>query len=179
MKKFIFFPLWKIENLEKYLETMEQNGYRLDKISHSYWFYFNESTPKEMHYFLSYKSFRGQSMGWCDYALEKNYNAHEIKSNMCFYTMYRTKEPKENLSLLYEGRLDYIKAKLLGKALTVLFLAILYSAVSVAAITFSTGKNIWLMGVFIGIFVCIAVYYFYGYFIQKNKCKNYEHNRNE
>ena len=90
---------------------MEQNGYRLDKISHSYWFYFNESTPKEMHYFLSYKSFRGQSMGWCDYALEKNYNAHEIKSNMCFYTIYRTKEPKESLSIgLY-------KSKTFGKSL--------------------------------------------------------------
>ena len=47
MKKFVFFPLWRIEDVEKYLESMEQKGYRLEKIKHSYWFYFKESTSKK------------------------------------------------------------------------------------------------------------------------------------
>ena len=92
MKKFVFFPSWKIENVEKYLEDMEQKGYRLEKIKHSYWFYFKESVPKQMCYFLSYKSFRGSGNGHCDYALLSQHGANPIESKTCFYTLYRTKE---------------------------------------------------------------------------------------
>lgn len=176
MKKFVFFPLWRIEDVEKCLESMEQKGYRLEKIKHSYCFYFKESIPKQMCYFLSYKSFRGSSMGHCDYALLSKHSANPIKSKLCFYTMYRTKEPKENLSFLYEVRLDYIKTKLLEKALTSLFLTILFVTVVLAAIiTKSSYKEICLFSPIIGICVYLTIYYFYGYFKQKNKCKNYEH----
>ena len=176
MKKFVFFPLWRIEDVEKHLESMEQKGYRLEKIKHSYWFYFKESTSKQMCYFLSYKSFRGSSMGNCDYALLSKHSANPIKSKWCFYTMYRTKEYEENLSLLYEVRLDYIKTKLLEKALTSLFLTILFVIIILAAIiTKSSYKEIYLFSLIIGMCVYLTVYYFYGYFKQKNKCKNYEH----
>lgn len=176
MKKFIFFPLWRIEDIEKYLESMEQKGCRLEKIKHSYCFYFEESTPKQMVYFLSYKSFRGSSMGHCDYALSSKHSANPIKSKWCFYTMYRTKEYKENLSLFYEVRLDYIKTKLLEKALTSLFLTILFVTIILAAIIIkSSYKEIYLFSLIIGMCVYLTVYYFYGYFKQKNKCKNYEH----
>lgn len=176
MKKFVFFPLWKIENVEKYLESMEEKGYRLEKIRHSYCFYFKESTPKQMCYFLSYKSFRGISMGHCDYALLSEHSANPVKSNWCFYTMYRTKEHKENLSLLYEVRLDYIKMKLLEKALTSLFLTILFATLVFAAIITKLSCNeICLFSPIIGICVYLTIYYFCGYFKQKNKCKNYEH----
>ena len=176
MKKFIFFPLWKIDDVEKYLECMEQKGYRLEKIKHSHYFYFKESIPKQMCYFLSYKSFRGKSMGHCDYALLSKHSANPIESKMCFYTMYRTKERKENLSLLYEVRLDYIKMKLLEKALTALFSTILFLTIILAAIiTQSSYKEIYLFSPIIGICVYLTIYYFYGYFRQKNKCENYEH----
>lgn len=156
---------------------MEQKGYRLEKIKHSYCFYFKESMPKQMHYFLSYKSFRGKSMGHCDYALLSQHSANPIESKMCFYTMYRTKECKENLSLLYEVRLDYIKTKLLEKALTTLLLTILLvTGVLVALITQSSYKEICLFSPIIGICVYLTIYYFLGYFKQKNKCKNYERN---
>lgn len=174
MRKYIFFPLWKIESLERYLENMEQNGYRLEKIKYSYCFYFKVSIPKEMRYYISYKSFRGQSMGSCDYALKSKYNANLIKSKMCFYTMYRTKEQKENLSLLYEFRMDYIKIKLLEKALTGMFIAIMFAITCIAAIvTQSAIKDVVILAVFAGICVCLTTYYFFGYFKQKSKCKTY------
>ncbi len=176
MKKFVFFPLWKIEDVEKYLESMEQKGYRLEKIKHAYFFYFKESIPKSMCYFLSYKSFRGRSMEHCDYALLSEHSANPIKSKMCFYTMYRTKAHKENLSLLYEVRLDYIKTKLLENALISLFLTVLFSAIAfLDIITRWSYKGIFLFTPIVGICVYLATYYFYGYFKQKSKCKNYEH----
>ena len=178
MKVFKYFPLWKIEDIESWLESMEQKGYRLEKIKHSYFFYFKNSSPKQMNYFISYKSFRGKSMGHCDYALLSRYRAHPIESTMCFYTMYRTKECKEVLLLLYEVRLDYIRANLFERFLTALFLTILFSIPLVASIIFqSNSPGIWLFGVMIGICVCFAIYYFYGYLKQKNKCKNYERDK--
>lgn len=34
MKVFKYFPLWKIDDIERFLESMEQKGYRLEKIKH-------------------------------------------------------------------------------------------------------------------------------------------------
>lgn len=176
MKEFVFFPLWKIEDVEKYLESMEQKGYRLEKIKHSYYFHFKESKPKQMCYFLSYKSFRGSSMGHCDYALLSKHSANPIKSKWCFYEMYRTKEHKENLSLLYAVRADYIKTKLLENALASLFLTILFVASATAAIiTQLSYKELCLFSPIIGTGVLLTIYCFYGYFKQRKKCKNYEH----
>ena len=175
MKKFVFFPSWKIENVDKYLEDMEQKGYRLEKIKHSYWFYFKESVPKQMCYFLSYKSFRGSGNGHCDYALLSQHGANPIESKTCFYTMYRTKERKENLSLLYGVRADYIKAKFLEISLTSLFFTILFVAIGLAAIlTQSSYTELCLTSPIIGICVFLTVYNLYGYFKQKTKCKKYE-----
>ena len=87
MRKFLFFHLWKLEKLEEYLEIMEKNGYRLDSVKHSYWFCFKESNSKEMHYFLSYKSFVKPSMGMVDYALLSRHNANIVKTKMCFFEL--------------------------------------------------------------------------------------------
>ena len=176
MKIFKYFPLWKIEDIERFLESMEQQGYRLEKIKYSYFFHFKKSSPKQMNYFISDKSFRGKSMGNCDYALLSRYRAHPIESTMCFYNMYRTKECKENLSLLYEVRMDYIRANLFERFLTALFLAIFFSILLFASIIFqSNNQGLWIFGVIIGICVCLTIYYFCGYLKQINKCKNYEH----
>ncbi len=177
MKKIIFFHLWEIESLEKHLENMEQDGFRLENIKYSYCFYFKESKPKQMQYFLSYNS-KVPSMGSCDYALESKHNANQIKSKLCSFTIYRTKEPKENLSFLYEVRLDYIKAKLFEKALTSLFVTILFLAISFATkITQSTSNGFWIINTVIAICGYLTVYYFYGYFKQRSKCKKYEDNK--
>jgi len=168
IKKYIFFPLWKIEVLEKKLSEMEQKGYRLENIKFSYCFFFKKSTPKEMNYFLSYKSFRGQSMSYADYALESRHYANLIKSKMCFFNLYRTKEQKEKLSLLYEARLDYIKRILLEKALTSFFITIIFTN-----LFFLSLMKAWLAIALAVISACLTTYYMIGYNKQKIKCKNY------
>jgi len=175
MKKFVFFPLWKIEKVERYLESMEQNGYRLEKVRYSHYFYFKKSEPKQMSYFISYNSFRGKSMGSCDYFLLSNHGALPIQTHMCYYTLYSTKKRKEDLLLLRGARMDYIKSKLLEKALTALFVAMLILAPCLAAIITQTSyKEICLFSPLLGFCVYLAVYYLYGYFKQKSKCKKFE-----
>lgn len=179
MKKFMFFPLWKIETIEEYIESMEQKGYRLEKIKHSYWFYFKESKPKQMSYFLSCKSFRKSSMECCDYALLSNHGANPIESTWCFYETYRTKEDKEQLSLLYGVRADYIKAKLLECALTSSIVTAIFLACFFAAIIAKPShQEIYIFLAIISACACFAVYYFYGYLKQKKKCREYEEHIN-
>ena len=175
MKKFIFFSLWNIADVESKLERLEESGYRLEKIRHSYWFYFKDSAPKKISYFLSYKSFRGKSMGHIDYALLSNHYANPIESDTCFYDMYRTKESKENLSLLYGARLDFIKSKLLERTLASLILSVLFLIPCLAAIIFqSSYKEISIFAPIIAVCLFLTAYYLYGYIKQKNKCKEYQ-----
>ncbi len=175
MNKLLFFPLWKIEDLENYLEEMEYKGYRLENIKYSYLFCFKETAPKKMSYFLSYKTIRRPSMEHWDYALLSRHNANEIKSKMCFFTMYRTKEHKYDLSLLFEGRLDFIKRIILEKALTAMCLTLLFLIVFILALVNQTINNyFWISCVSIVICVYLTIFYFYGYHKQSRKCKNYE-----
>lgn len=172
----MFFPLWKIESLEEHLEKMEANGYQLDHVEHSYCFHFKETTPKEACYFLTYKSFRGASMAHWDYSLLSEHKANEVKTKMCFYSMYRTKEPKENLSFLSKARMDYIKRKLLQNALGSLFITTMFAVPFYMSII-TGGKNGWLGGTFTVIGSLFTAYYSFGYFKQRNKCKKHEKNR--
>lgn len=179
MRKFIFFPLWRIEELEQELEKMEMNGYRLTDVKYSYWFTFKESRSKEMCYFLSYKSFRGSSLGSVEYSLESKHKALLIDAEFCYFSLYRANETKENMSFLYDMRMDYIKSILLEKALTALFISFIFILILFAEIrTLNRIQYIPILVFFIGISVFLMVYYFYGYSKQKSKCKKYKRGKN-
>lgn len=174
MKKYKYFTLWEIEALEKFLKEMEQDGYRLDKVKCSYCFYFKKTTPKEVNYFLSYKPVRGNRLGMCECDLGADYNANIVESKMSFYKMYRTKVSKEKLLFFYEVRMDCIRVTLLERALTSLFLALLFLIIFFAEIfTTPSVQSCCVIGMFVTIFICVTSYYFLGYFKQKNKCKTY------
>jgi hypothetical protein len=150
---------------------MEHNGYRLDSVYGSYCFSFKESEPKEMNYFISYKSFRGPSMGNCDYALLSKYKANRIKSSFSFFNTYRTKEQKEKMKMLYEVRMDYIKYILFEKVLTSFFSTILFVIIFLAGRTQS--GILWIL-TFAILSACFTAYYLFGYIKQIIKCKKYE-----
>lgn len=176
MKKIHFFPLWKIEELEWYLEEMEQIGYRLDHIRWSYCFYFKEARPKKMQYFLTTcASFRGVGIAALDDALVSSHKVAAIQTQMCYYSIYRTKEGEDQLSLLLGARMDYVRVKLLEHALTALSLSTIFAIPLLAAIiTQSAATNFWNMGILIGVCLFFTVYYLYGYVQQKKKCRKYE-----
>lgn len=172
MRKFIYFSLWEIEHIEHILEQMEKEGYRLINVRYSYLFEFKNSKTKEMNYFFSYKSFRGPSMVNCDYALESEHNAHKIDSKLSYYTMYRVKEDKNKLSLLYDVRMDYIKGILLSRMITslsLLFVFLFFLSATIVTSTELIARVILLF--FVLMFTFFVIYYFYGYYKQQKKCK--------
>lgn len=171
MKKFIFFPLWKIDELENKLKEMEKQGYRLDYIKYSYWFYFKEAIPKEMNYFLSYKSIRGQSMEHCDYAIESEHNGHIINHTYSYYRLYRSTDKNINLKLLYGVRQDYILHKILENIFST---SILFLIFFICIFLTETLQEKIIMAIAIIICLMIMMYYLYGYIKQKQKVKKWE-----
>ncbi len=181
-KKFIYFPLWKIDELEKTLEEMEKQGYRTVYVKNSYWFYFKKSRPKEVSYFLSYISPRGQNMMSCDYAISSNHKGHPVNNKSSYYKLFRTTELKSELVLLYGIRDDFIKHVFLQKIFISLFMLLLLSLVTFAGImttkNFTTLNIVEIAFVLLCITLCLffSVYYLYGYLKQCKKIKQWKGN---
>ena len=79
MKKFFFFPLWKIENLEGKLSKLEQNGWRLDRLSPFNCFHFVEATAKDTSYFFTYKLIKENGMADIEHFLKSKHNANPVR----------------------------------------------------------------------------------------------------
>ena len=171
MRKFIFFPLWKIEKTESILEEMEKSGYRLTRVVFSYWFYFQKAIPKDNKYFFAYKAFRGKIIPF-DYFLLSNHNANIVKNVYSYYSVYRTKATKEELKLLYDVRLEYIKEVLLENFLVWLFLFVLLLCILLKQILSNQINVLFFLCAFLVVVSLFGViYYFYGYLFQVRKIK--------
>lgn len=114
-------------------------------------------------------------MGNCDNALLSKHKANPVKSKMCYYSLYRTKETKENLKLLCDVRADYIKRILFEKLLTSAILAVLF-AVFASPYFGSNSGGLWFLILTVGICLLVFVYYLFGYLKQRAKCKKIEKN---
>ena len=80
MRKRFFQPIWKFDLIEKELTSLEENGWRLDKIKGFRCFYFVKSKPKTAQYFLTYSITREKlNMNLIENALVQNFNANQIK----------------------------------------------------------------------------------------------------
>lgn len=183
MKKFIFFTLWNVEKLERYLEEQAKNGYILKEIKHNYWFYFKKSPKINLNYFFSAPTRGKPNIDYCDVCLLANHHAKYVKTNTCHYFMFTTKDSKDNLSLLYEVRMDFIKRLLLLNTLSFFLITVMlggaaFSHFFQSSLEHTAVGDAFVLFVFIASF-CVFVYYFYGYLRQKKKCKDYECNKHK
>lgn len=173
MRKFIFFPLWRLDELEDKLNEMERNGYRLVKVEFPFLFTFVESKPKDMRYYMPITVWRNSSMYNCAYAITLH-GGHEINCRFCYFSIYRTSTPKDEIAMLYGVRMDYIKSVLLQKILLFLAFALMFLFVIIAGIgkipKYELTESI-IAIVFFSLLVC---YNLYGYFKQRAKCKKFE-----
>ena len=80
MTKRFFAPLWKCEDIESELSRLEQEGWRLDKISGFRKFEFVKATPKNATYFFTYWM-RERDMYDYEASLRREYKALPIKGN--------------------------------------------------------------------------------------------------
>ena len=82
MKKFFFYPLWKIEQLEKKLSIFEQTGWRLDKLSPINCFHFVESSAKDTSYFFTYKLIKENGMADIEHCLKTKHKANPVHGTL-------------------------------------------------------------------------------------------------
>lgn len=181
----MFFPLWKIEKLENKLNEMEEQGYRLDCIKYSYWFYFKKATPKSTDYILTYNMPRDNQPGMYIYErkLLSEHSASVIKSSK--YNVFRITGENRDFNDLIGYRSEYFQHVyfqfMLASLLPALILAvplILSIHFNGAIVTndmdaFAKGEFVFSM-IFEVVLLFFAVYYFYGYIQQKKKVKKWE-----
>ncbi len=80
MKKHIFYPIWKLEEVERQLSDMERQGWRLHKLLGLYGFEFVSAQPKETQYFITYFICRGPRMRDLEYDIKSEFNANPISN---------------------------------------------------------------------------------------------------
>ncbi|MCQ2740964.1 MAG: hypothetical protein MJ210_02470 [Alphaproteobacteria bacterium] len=172
--KFIFFPIWNVEKIEKELYKEEENGCLIRSVKFNYWFSFSEkkNSNSTSNYFLTYKSFRGESMGTTDYALSSSHSANEVKTDNCYYSLYRTKSNEEELRFIRECRTDYLKVILRNRIFITLFFLFCFSGNLVLSF-FSDELRAYslILSVPAVISALILAIWIYGYKVQKRKCK--------
>lgn len=78
MKKFFFYPLWKIENLEEKLSNFEQAGWRLDRLSPFNCFHFVEATAKNSSYFFTYTLIKENGMADIEHYIKSKHRANPV-----------------------------------------------------------------------------------------------------
>ena len=80
MKKRIFYPIWKLEEVERQLSDMERQGWRLHKLLGLYGFEFVSAQPKEVQYFITYSICRGPRMWDLEHDIKSKFNANPISN---------------------------------------------------------------------------------------------------
>ena len=80
MKKHIFYPIWKLEEVERQLSDMERQGWRLHKLLRLYGFEFVSAQPKEAQYFITYSICRGPRMWDLEHDIKSKFNANPISN---------------------------------------------------------------------------------------------------
>ena len=81
MKKHFHFPLWKVDKIEEQLSNLEQNGWRLDRISTFNCFHFVESSPKNTSYFFTYNLIKDYGMTDVEHLLKSKHSANPVRRN--------------------------------------------------------------------------------------------------
>ena len=100
MKKRFLYPIWKFEEIEKELALLEENGWRLNKISGIRCFEFVKSTPKATKYFFTYNIPRENiNMYLTEDTLQQKFNANPVKGSFIeglgITTIFRLTKPAE------------------------------------------------------------------------------------
>lgn len=81
MKKFFFFPLWRVEKIEKELSDLEQKGWHLDRISFFNCFHFVESSPRKASYFFTYRMIKEKGMADTEHFLKSKLGASPVNGS--------------------------------------------------------------------------------------------------
>lgn len=118
MWKFIFYPQWNYEVIEKKLSDLERTGYRLERIRFFWFFMFVKCKPKNANYIFTYNFLKEHPMLESEYELRSKYNANQIDGGNWLYTsIYRVTQTDYDLNSIKKFRCEYLKKIFIKKIL--------------------------------------------------------------
>ena len=184
MKKRFFQPVWKFEEIEKQLTSLEENGWRLDKIKGFRCFEFVKSKPKTVQYFLTYSIAREKlNMNLIENTLVQKFNGNEIRGTLLDglggTSVFRITKQAELTEQL--NNRDIILQHYLFKKVVwgIIFFFLLFAPLVIGAVIniekFLDDYNFFYM-VFFGFcflsIICYVIYNLVGLIYQNKKLKN-------
>ena len=171
IKKYIFTHLCCVEKTEHMLTYMERKGYRLFKVEGNT-HYFVQSSPKEVQFFLSYKTYRGPQMGTWELSLLSNHHANPIKSKRNPFIYYRIVN-KNNLNFLKDTREDFLNNKI--KESIVIDILLIIPICFSLLMAFNDWQNLMKEGLILSIILLVVIVFFIYhlilFYIQNKKVK--------
>lgn len=140
MVKRFFSPIWKCEKIESKLEQLENDGWRLNKISGLRKFQFVKSSPQTTRYFFTCSFVKESGMIQTEQLLKRQYKATKISGNFIeglkTTSVYRITREADLLQ-----RKVYRNIYLRHLVLQYILIGLLFSSISVAGIILSCFFN--------------------------------------
>ena len=158
MWKFFFYPQWRYDLLENYLNDMEAKGYRLTYVSSHYFFKFTAAIPKRVSYLYSYTFIKEIGMIEQDHLLRKQWNAQTIDSSFFLSTtIHRITDTNANCTDFINFREKYLLHVLIQKIIFVLLIGI-----GVLGISFSPACSVVSKWFYVVTWLILLFYYLVG-----------------
>lgn len=127
MHKLLFYPIWKLEKAELFLDEMALKGFCLDRIYFRYLFLFKVSNARKSKYVLFYAFVKEYEIWTYAYNLRKTYGACPIRSfGDNSVVTYRITKEDADLSEFIEFRTSYIKRIMIHKIIFGSFMAMCF-----------------------------------------------------
>lgn len=173
MKKFKYYPLWKINDLEKFLSKSELEGWRLSYIKYSCIFYFVKCKSKNSDYVVTYNMANDNTAGMYKYEQElmEDYCADKIASKATGYSVFRITGQNRDFKDLKQYRNKYLKHVMFQYMLISLIFLITGLMLMIASIHHSLpvyGQVA--AGSYLFLTLALFIYKIYGYVKQSKLC---------
>ena len=174
MKKTLFYPLWKADELENRLHSFELEGWRLKSITYSCVFNFVKSKPKNSDYIITYDMAKDRTQ--CMYEYEQmlltDHSANKIQTKFTAFDVFRVTGKNREYNDLKNYRRSYFKHVLFQHMLiSAIFLIIGICLIFAAILQQASGSVILLTCIYIFISALNFSYRMYGYIKQVLKDK--------
>lgn len=179
MKKRIFYPIWKMEEVEAELAQMERQGWRLSKLFGMYGFEFTKSKPKEAQYLLTYSFTKGLPSLWLrmldiEYEVKSQAGANPVAEDMSFARSVNAFRITQSVDLqtVKIQRDQCLRGIVCYNMLLLLFLAALWASVFViSCIRDMPWFGTLFAGTFLLVFIVGATYYFIAWWQIKRRLR--------
>lgn len=139
VRRFIFYPIWKLNLIDSYLSEMESNGFRLTNVKYRYFFTFTNSAKKDVKYFTTvyFPHENISSMFLCEDMLVSNkFNANKVASSDC-KEFYRITGEYRDIEKLNKMRKNIIHSLCVKRLVLWMFLFILFAIINALAIIYN------------------------------------------